>query len=346
MPAKRSQRRPAFESLEGRLVLSAAANTLATTQAVVARPREASQTVASIKEANPAEGRLVLSPAANILATTQGVVTRPREVSQTVSPINEINLAKHKHSTIIGLSARPEPDSRLDPKIVFTQGPNGARLPIRHGTPFRAGKHPAAAFTKVSQPGPMTTGVTGRDDTTGAYSLSTTLPGDINGDGKVDLTDMQAFSVAYLSHIGDGFYNPAADFNHNGFIGMGDAKLMVRNLAPITPRIPLKVDLKLAPGQYAHDSGFINSGGITYDKEITIVGRTTPGSAIFVDGPQAFFTFTGPFLTTDEHGNFTLTGTNNTGLNNFQFLVIDPFGNQVTRLFPVFWIPFAQRKVN
>ncbi|MEO6810883.1 MAG: dockerin type I domain-containing protein, partial [Isosphaeraceae bacterium] len=284
MSAKRSQRRPALESLEDRLVLSAAANTL---------------------------------------STAHGVVARPREVSQTVSPIQEANLARPKHSTIIALFARPSPGSRLDPKIVSTRGPNGAHLPIRHGAPFRAGMHPAAAFTKVSQPGPLTTGVTGRDGTTGGYGLSTTLPGDINGDGKVDLSDMQAFAPAYLSHIGDGFYNPAADANHNGFIGQGDAKLMVRNLAPITPRIPLNVQVALAPGQYVHNSGFIVSGGITNRKEITIVGKTTPGSAIFVDSGLGDFSFTGPFLTTDARGNFSLQGTNKEGLTNYQFLVID-----------------------
>jgi hypothetical protein len=307
MSAIRSQRRPALESLEGRLVLSAAANTL---------------------------------------ATVQGVVARPREVSQVVSTIQEANLARPKHSTILALYARPEPGSTLDPRIVSTQGPNGARLPIRHGAPFRAGLHPADAFTKVKQPGSLTTGVTGRDDSTGAYGLSTTLPGDLNGDGKVDLSDMQAFAPAYLTHLGDGFYNPAADANRNGFIGQGDAKLMVRNLAPITPRIPLNVQLALAPGQYVRGTNFMTSGGVTNHKDITIVGKTTPGSAIFADSGLGDYSFTGPFLTTDAHGNFSLAAKNKEGLNNYEFLVIDPFGHQKIRDFPVFWIPFAQGKVN
>ena len=61
----------------------------------------------------------------------------------------------------------------------------------------------------------------------------------MNGDGKVDLADLQAFAPTYMSRAGSPNYNPAADFNHNGIINLYDAKALLRNLAPISPRIPL-----------------------------------------------------------------------------------------------------------
>jgi hypothetical protein len=307
MSANRSRRRPALEALEGRLVLSAVANTL--------------------HEAH-------------------GVVARPREVAQVTTSIAPANLARPKHSTIISLVARPDADSGLKPRIISARGADGSRLPFHHGTPFRAGGHPATAFTKVHLPGPLTTGVTGRDDSTGGFGLTTSLPGDLNGDGRVNLDDLRDFAPADLSHPGDGFYNPAADANHNGFIGMGDAKFLLHNLAPTTPRIPLNVRVSLAPGLYVRGTTYMTSGGITNQKDITIVGKTTPGSAVFADSGLGDYSFTGPFIPTDARGHFSFSAHNKEGLNNYEFLVMDPFGNQKIRALPVFWIPYAQLKIN
>ena len=44
---------------------------------------------------------------------------------------------------------------------------------------------------------------------------------------------------------------------------------------------------------------------------------------------------------TDANGNFSLTETNSQGVNTYNFLVIDPFGRQLIRSYPVFWIPYA-----
>src|SRR5438445_407833 len=78
---------------------------------------------------------------------------------------------------------------------------------------------PSAASALVL--GPFTVGATGRHATTGPYLLS-----DVNGDGRVNLTDEQLFVQAYDSKLGDKNYNPAADLNHNGQVGQGDARLL------------------------------------------------------------------------------------------------------------------------
>ena len=46
-------------------------------------------------------------------------------------------------------------------------------------------------------------------------------------------------------------------------------------------------------------------------------------------------------IATDAKGNFSVNETNSDGVNTFNFLIIDPYGQQVIRSYPEFWIPFA-----
>ena len=228
-------------------------------------------------------------------------------------------------------------------------GNQGQPLPLKHGRAFRPGVHAdTVAFTTSSQPGLLTTAVSGLNQSTGAYTTQTTLVGDINGDGKVDLADVQAFAPTYMSRRGGPNYNPAADFNHNGVINLYDAKALMHNEAPSSPRLPLNSVLHLAPQDQIHYSGPTISGAATFHKVVTIVGRTTPGSLVIEDnhtarlpgGTQAY-KFTGPAHAADAQGFFSIVTTNEEGLNNNDFLIIDPFGHQLIRDFPIYWISFA-----
>src|SRR5207245_4710904 len=119
----------------------------------------------------------------------------------------------------------------------------------------------------------------------------------------------------YNSRRGDPNYNPAADFNGNGFVGQGDAKLLLRNLAPLTPRIPLSVDLHLAPSDQVHFHASQNSGGQTFKKVVTIVGHTTPGALVFSDSSKSDYTFSGPVAVADARGFFSFKVSNKDGVN-------------------------------
>jgi hypothetical protein len=68
----------------------------------------------------------------------------------------------------------------------------------------------------------------------------------------LSLDDLKAFTQANLTTSHDALYNPAADANRNGFIGREDGQFLLRNLRPLTPKIPLKVDLTLAPEDQVH----------------------------------------------------------------------------------------------
>ncbi len=296
-----------------------------------------------LPELEACESRLAMSSAtvANAFAVAHGVVKAPHTTAEVSVPVSPRNLG-HRHSIVVGTTVAPSPGSRLIPTVTAARNANGKPAPVHQGMPYIPGVHAAAqAYVRTGQPGALTTGVTGRQGTTGSFQLAATLPGDINGDGQVTLADLQAFPRYYLAKRGDPSYNPAADADHNGFIGHGDARLLLRNLTPLSPKVPISIQLSLAPGDQVKGPTTQNSGGVTNKEKVTILGHTTPGSIIFADSGNGDYTFTGEALATDARGNFSIEVTNKEGLNNFEFLAIDPYGQQTIRAFPIFWTAFA-----
>src|SRR5262249_31698753 len=140
------------------------------------------------------------------------------------------------------------------PLIVGAEQGNGQRLSVKQGRPFIAGRDGgmAAAFVKVNHPGPLTVFVTGQHNSTGSFLDETTLGGDVNGDGTVNIGDLAVFAEAYGSSQGNPNYNVAADFNQNGAVNLYDAKALEHNMTPLTPSIPLSAQVNLMPSQQAH----------------------------------------------------------------------------------------------
>jgi hypothetical protein len=63
----------------------------------------------------------------------------------------------------------------------------------------------------------------------GSIQVKIKMYGDINGDGKVDLTDLVQFAQSYYRRIGDPLYNPDADLDGNGFINLIDLVTLAIN---------------------------------------------------------------------------------------------------------------------
>jgi Dockerin type I domain len=291
------------------------------------------------------EARLQLSAAvpANSIGTSSRNVAAAGDVTATSVTIAPMNLTQGKSSTLFGIFVAPEPGSSLAPRIVAVEGSNGQRLSLKQGRPYVAGRDngQAAAFVKVSQPGTLTILVSGRHHSTGTYETDTTLVGDINGDGTVNLADLQPFAEAYETTPGNPKYNLAADFNQDGLVNQVDAQALMENMPPLTPKVPLQLVMNLLPADQAHYGAPKNSGGSTFKKDITIEGHTIPGSIVLEDDSNGFYKWDGGAIATDANGNFSVTETNTEGVNTYNFLVIDPFGRQLIRSYPVFWIPFA-----
>jgi hypothetical protein len=303
----------------------------------------------------PLELRLVLtgSTPANLIGSATAIVASPRALSRTSVQVAPENITAGKRFTILGLFVQPTSGSELQPEIVTVRGENGKPLLVQYGRPFRTGVSDAAvAFFKDTSAGTVTIDVTGENRSTGSYQVQTTLVGDVNGDGKVNLADLQAFAPTYGSQQGDPNYKSAADFNLNGVINLDDARSLLQNIAPLTPNLPLATRLTLAPGDQIHYSGPTVSGAATFQRVVTILGHTTPGSLVIEDnqtsrlpGGTGAYKFTGPAVATDANGFFSVTATNTQGVNNNDFLILDPFGHQMIIDFPIYWIPYVKGQV-
>jgi hypothetical protein len=291
------------------------------------------------------EIRLALSSAvpANSIGASAGNVSAPGEVSTTSVTVAPKNLTQGKSSTLFGIFVQPAAGSALAPKIVAVVGANGQHLALKQGRPYVAGRDDgqAAAFVKVSHPGPLTIVVSGQHHSTGSYQVDTTLVGDANGDGTVNLADLQAFAAAFTSVPGDPKYNLAADFNHDGIVNQIDAKALMENMPPQTPNVALQLVMNLLPADQAQYAAPKNSGGSTLKKDVTIEGHTMPSSIVLEDATTAYYKWDGAAIATDANGNFEVNEQNTQGVNTYNFLVIDPYGQQLIRSYPVFWIPFA-----
>jgi hypothetical protein len=280
---------------------------------------------------------------ANSIGTRQGTLVALGRESAAVVTVAPKNLTPGKPSTLFGIFVEPVPGSALAPRIAGVTEGNGHKLSVKQGRPFVAGRDggQAAAFVKVNSPGPLTVFIAGQGHSTGGFQVDVTLAGDVNGDGTVNLADLAPFAQAYESTRGSSSYNPAADFNQNGIVNLYDAKAIMQNMPGNQARIPLFVVTNLAPGDQARYPTPRNSGGATLKQDVTILGRTIPGSIVIEDNSDGFFTFDGPAYPTDASGNFAIPVQNSQGINTFEFLILDPYGRQIIRSFPIFWLPFA-----
>jgi hypothetical protein len=159
--------------------------------------------------------------------------------------------------------------------------------------------------------------------------------------------DLQAYAAAYETYQGEPNFTPQYDFNGTGFIGQNDATPILRGLAAITPKEPLKLTLALAPGEQVSGHHPADSGGVTRDSTVTIIGKTTPNSIIFTDSvaagagqTQVSFKFEGPALVSNSQGYFeetiTLSKVSIGGsLTTNDFLIRTPSGQQLIRAFPI-----------
>jgi hypothetical protein len=156
------------------------------------------------------------------------------------------------------------------------------------------------------------------------------------------LTVLNEFTQHYPSIAGQPRYNPAFDLNHNGQIGQTDGKILLDSLAPVSPKVPLTLNVILAPRDQVHGHVPTNSGGETYSKDPTILGHTTPGALIFTGTGVVDLKLRGPAVVADAQGNFSLKVNLTTGIDQFDFQAVTRYGQQTLRAFPILWMGFAK----
>jgi hypothetical protein len=94
----------------------------------------------------------------------------------------------------------------------------------RNATGFAKGCYTVEAVTETI---PAETNVT--DNTCVAGSITVTIPGDINGDGKVGLADLVSIANAMGSKADQPNWNPNADINGDGIVNQSDLIISKQN---------------------------------------------------------------------------------------------------------------------
>ncbi len=128
---------------------------------------------------------------------------------------------------LLSLKAEPTAGSAVAPKITHVSSLQG-----RDTYNLNSARGPLLTNVAVPNARPTTygVGIVGRGRTTGDFVLEVSLPGDANGDGVVDRTDIGRVRASYGSVAGGRRYDPGADSNADGSIGVVDFGLARRNL--------------------------------------------------------------------------------------------------------------------
>lgn len=179
-----------------------------------------------------------------------------------------------------------------------------------------------AQLGKGSAASSYTVSVKDSKNGSGSYLSGFYLPGDANGDLKVQKADVDLIKGAIGSKTGDSKYNFNADSNRDGVIDNSDLKLAQQNMGVLVKVNPV-ITARLDP---TSDTGA--SDRITDQRNINFQGVATPGSTLTyteVDGKVAPVT-----AKADATGNYTITVGLADGNNLFRVTSSDPFGQTIS----------------
>ena len=240
----------------------------------------------------------------------------------------------------IGIDVATPTGSSLSPKILSISPASKGALPA---TLTRAVYDPTVKRTNTSS-GPMTSAVvarvgisslsppssvsytakvTGTSGTTGGFLLGYYLPGDANGDGKVDKTDLAIVKSELGAKAGtaNSKYTFDADANRDGKITMADVTLTKQNLGmstTVSPVVSANLDPSSTNGSQTR---------VTTNQNVKFTGTATPGAAVKYTEVTGM---TAPVATTaDSKGNYTLVIPLGVGANTFNVSTQDAFGQSI-----------------
>ncbi|MGD0977522.1 MAG: dockerin type I domain-containing protein [Candidatus Bathyarchaeia archaeon] len=95
---------------------------------------------------------------------------------------------------------------------------------VRNTTGFAKGNYTIKAVAEDISREANTT-----NNTYTAGSVKVTIPGDLNGNGKVELLDLIRLGLSFGSHAGQPKWNPNADIDGNGIVDQSDANILAQH---------------------------------------------------------------------------------------------------------------------
>ena len=249
----------------------------------------------------------------------------------------------HGGKIVLGIDVAADPNGTVKPEIVSVTNASGrVAASVQHSvytaSIIKAQKAAKKGITPVSSavlitlpvpkagqaPGVYTVHVQGQGGSTGSYLVGFYLPGDVNGDGTVNTTDLQTMMSEFGStpQQSGTKYTFDADTNRDGRISLADLRVGSENLGASTKVVPV-INVNLDPAT----DGPLHSR-ITNFNPVHFTGTATPGATV---------TFTevnnnspGATTTADSSGNFSIMVPLGNGSNTFSVSTTDSFGQTIS----------------
>lgn len=190
---------------------------------------------------------LLTAGAGNTVAILAGSVSQAGATAPITFNIDPSNFTIPRGRMLLGVDAAAASSSTIDPSLSPVGMHRGATMQSRTITGTEA-----ALIAHISQPrrgpsGPLTFNatVTGKNQTTGNFLVGFYLPGDANGDGTVDKTDIRSIRSELGAVAGDSKYTFDADSNRDGRITFLDMMLAKQNMgvkSTLTPIVSSNLD--------------------------------------------------------------------------------------------------------
>jgi hypothetical protein len=301
------------------------------------------------------EDRVVMSAGqGSTFAIMPGSITTAGQVSSVPFTISSSLFTAPKNGKmLIGVDVTPAtsssstsgstPTSTLSPEVVSVTSSTGQVIHVDHTHYYpkiakanHLGDTPTSAVLltmKVPTSGSAsyTVQIKGLKHSTGQYLLGFYLPGDANGDGTVNSTDITKIKSLLGDAATNSNYSFDADVNRDGIVNNKDVKLADENLGATTQVSPV-VAVNLNP---ASDPSLDRTTSLSV---VNFYGTMTPGGTItFANTNNNGATTT---ATADSSGSYSINVPLISGSNTFTVTTQDGFGQSISgQISPVTYSP-------
>jgi hypothetical protein len=284
------------------------------------------------------ETRELLTGGHNTFAIVPGTVAKPGGTTATQFTVDSAHFTLPRKSFTLGIDVVANAGSNIKPLISAVDNPHGDIVPqtfhsiyAPHLSHFKvaSGAGTSAVLTPISlspndpaKPATYTVNVEGQAKSSGDYLLGFYLPGDANGDGSVNKTDIQIVKAAMGARAGSAKYNFDADANRDGRIGRIDLSYTKQNQGVTTNISPVVA----ANYDSSKDVGGLTERTSTMD-HAHFTGMGTPGASItYADVANKVPATT---TTIDAAGNYSIDVPLPPGVTTFLVTSQDAFGQTI-----------------
>jgi hypothetical protein len=298
------------------------------------------------------ESRELLTNGSDLFAIIPGTVTTTNGTAAITFTVDPSHFTLPRRAFTLGIDIAPTSGSTIKPFIASVDDPHGTIVPqtfhsiydphlshlaVASGVGTNAVLTPVSLFPHgQTKPATYTVNVQALGKTSGDFLLGFFLPGDANGDGVVNKTDIQIVKSELNSRNGSAKFTTNADANRDGRIGQIDLAYTLQNQGVSTNVMPIVQ----ANYDSSHDISPLNPR-TTNIPTAHFTGTATPGATITYAEISNKVASTS--TTSDSAGNYSINVPLAAGSNTFKVTSKDPFGQTITgTISPVTFIPPGQ----